>query len=499
MSKQNNINDPFSVASDYELATLTRQDNQLNDDDFLYFVQKGSHGWANLYAHYYGELRKYIADTGEWYKRNEVGYWEKDKKGVEKNDVGGVLKDLLEGRVKRIAKTHGKSAGKDVLDLAKRLKLPKGIREVLYAADYAFGFDPNDWDNYNDGFLAVKNGIITKEGKLRSPTINDNALFHSDIEFVDIDTPAPKWEKALNDIFFEEPEKQKAFQRIMGYAASGEVIEKIMPIFYGSMGSNGKSILVNIISAVLGTNLTLNTSASKIMTQTFNAGRNAPDHFTYSLFGKKLVFASEANKNVELDAGFIKQMTGTDALSARPSHARNNIDWSPTHTVFLITNDKPSIDGDDVAMWNRILPIEFKMSFVENPIKKNELKMNKRLQEEILDEEKSGVLSWLLRGYLEWKKDGLNLPNCILHDKKIYHQEEDIIGNFIAQATDTTNSKATIKSTDLYQMFKSYCFTYDIENIYSQKSFPKAIIKHGFERKYNSRMGNYFVGIQDVI
>lgn len=501
MKNKNSINDPFAVASDHELTILTQQDNDMSNDDFLYYVKRGSHGWAQLYAHYYSSLRKYIADTKEWYRRTEAGYWEKDKKGVEKNDVGGVLKDLLEQRYKIMlaSKQYGKNDIAPIWKLAKDLEDPAGINKVLFAADYAFGFDPNDWDNYTDGFMAAKNGIITKSGKLRQPTLDDNALFHSDVKFTGINTPAPKWEKALSDIFKGEPEKQAAFQRIMGYAVSGSVIEKIMPILYGGNGNNGKSLLANIIGAVLGTELTLNTSASKIMVQSFGAGRNAPDHFTYSLFGKRLVFASEAAKDVELDGGFVKQMTGTDALSARPSHARNNVDWYPTHTVFLITNDKPTIDGDDRALWNRIVPIEFKMTFVEQPTEQNELQINKYLQEEILATEKSGILAWLLRGYLDWKKNGLNLPQCIIDDKASYYADEDVIGQFITEATDTSDKTAETKSSYLFRMFKTWCYANDIEIKYSQKSFPKALEKHGFRRKHDSRRGYYFVGIRDVI
>ena len=497
--KNNSINDPFSVASSHELQHLTEQDNKLSNDDFLDYVIRGSHGWASLYAHYYGDLRKYIADTQEWYRRTEQGYWEKDKKGVEKNDVGGVLKELLEQRALKIEGQHGQNAAEFCYKLAEALKYPKGIRDVLFAADYAFGFDPNDWDSYDDGFLAVNNGIITKDGKLRAPELKDNAIFHSDVNFSGINAKAPLWEKTLNEVFKGEPEKRDAFQRIMGYAASGEVVEKIMPMLYGSLGNNGKSLLINVIGEVLGTQLTLNTSASKIMTQGFTASRNAPDHFTYALFGKRLVFASESNKDVELDAGFVKQMTGTDALSARPSHARNNVDWKPTHTVFLITNDKPSIDGDDRALWSRIVPIEFKMEFVEHPTEQWHLPIDKYRQDKILKNEKSGVLAWLLHGYLDWKKNGLNLPQSILDDKASYYQNEDVIGQFISQYCDTSDDKAEIQARELYRWFRDYCNIYDIENKYSQKSFPSAIEKHGFRRERDSRRGYYFVGIDKVV
>lgn len=496
---KNSINDPFSVASSHELMTLNNRDALLSDNDFLYLVEKGSHGWATLYAHYYGDLRKYISDTGEWYRRTESGYWEKDKKGVEKNDVGGVLKELLEERYKKISKSHGKKATKCIADLSKSLKTPKGIRDILYAADYAFGFDPNDWDSYEDGFIAVNNGIITKSGTLRQPELKDNAISYSDVDFTGISTPAPLWEKSLDEIFYNEPEKRDAFQRVMGYAASGDLTEKILPIFYGPMGNNGKSLITNIMGSILGKKLILNTSADKIMTQSFGAGRNAPDHFEYNLFGKKIVFAQEANKNVELDIGFVKRVTGKDRISARPSHAKTNIDFQPSHTMFLVVNDKPSVNGDDPAIWIRILPIKFNMTFVENPTSENEKKIDKYLEDKILDREKSGIIAWLLRGYLEYKKRGLDLPQCIIDDKASYYAEEDVIGNFIEQNTDTTEPEAKTSAKDLYTMFKTYCLVHDIDNKYNQKTFPKAIAKHGFERKYNGRDGNYFLGIRDVI
>ena len=120
-------------------------------------------------------------------------------------------------------------------------------------------------------------------------------------------------------------------------------------------------------------------------------------------------------------------------------------------------------------------------------------------QWKILKNEKSGVLAWLLRGYLDWKKNGLNLPQSILDDKASYYQDEDVIGQFIAQYCDTSDDKAEIQARELHRWFRDYCNTYDIDNKYSQKSFPAAIEKHGFRRERDSRRGYYFVGIDKVI
>ena len=357
------------------------------------------------------------------------------------------------------------------------------------------GFNAANWDSYTDGFLACENGIITKDGKLRSPEVDDNALNKSPVEFKGIKTPAPLWEKTLDSIFDGDKEVIAFVQRLFGYIVSGEVTERVMPIFYGPIGNNGKSLIANIIGDVLGEKLFFGTSASKLMAANFVSDRNSPDHFVFGLRGKRLVFASEGNKDVSLDSGFVKNMTGNDMLSARASHARDSISWRPTHTVIMATNDLPSIDGEDAAMWKRLLPVEFKVTFVEHPAKPNERKMDMKLQDKILASERSGIVAWLLTGYLDWKKNGLQVPQSVEDSKRNYHSSEDVIGQFI-KTMDTSDPNATISAAELYRQFKAWCFAEDVENQYSRKTFPQYMMKR-FDRT-EERTGYVFHGIQSV-
>lgn len=133
----------------------------------------------------------------------------------------------------------------------------------------------------------------------------------------------------------------------------------------------------------------------------------------------------------KLDAGRVKFLTGGDTLVGRAPYGRHEVNFNPTHTLFLLTNFRPRVDAGDFAMWARIHLISFKYSFVDNP----DADMNQRQRDpqllEKLKAEASGILAWLVRGCLKWQKQGLDPPEAVKAATDRYKQEEDKIGQFV--------------------------------------------------------------------
>jgi putative DNA primase/helicase len=85
----------------------------------------------------------------------------------------------------------------------------------------------------------------------------------------------------------------------------------------------------------------------------------------------------------------VKAMTGGDRIVARFLH-REFFEFKPEFKVWLATNHRPQIRGDDLAIWRRIRLISFAVTIPEEERDKELLAK--------LTGELPGVLAWALRG-----------------------------------------------------------------------------------------------------
>jgi len=217
----------------------------------------------------------------------------------------------------------------------------------------------------------------------------------------------------------------------MGYATTGQTIEAVLPIFHGA-GGNGKTVLLQALADVLGGDLAGPIEAEMLLESRFHKQSGGPSSDLIHLRGRRLTWLSETNENRRLNAGKAKLFTGGDYITGRAPHAIRQITFKPTHKIFLLTNHKPKADAHDAALWRRVLLIPFELSFVVNPQKPNERKADLNLAEK-LRAERPGILAWLVKGCLEWQRQGLNPPESVKAATADYRDTEDTIKTFLGE------------------------------------------------------------------
>jgi exodeoxyribonuclease-3 len=111
----------------------------------------------------------------------------------------------------------------------------------------------------------------------------------------------------------------------------------------------------------------------------------------------------------------MKWLTGGDAIRVRRLH-ENSWEYTPTFKIWLATNYGPVIRGTDVAIWSRIKLIPFDVSF--------EGREDRGLKN-ALQQEMSGLLTWAVRGCLEWQREGLGASSAVLSSTAEYRAECD--------------------------------------------------------------------------
>jgi phage/plasmid-associated DNA primase len=207
---------------------------------------------------------------------------------------------------------------------------------------------------------------------------------------------------------------------------------------------------------------------------------DSPDHELLYLAKKKIVIASEPEKNSKLNSGFIKFITGRDSSSLRKCHSNDMIDFTAKFITLLICNDIPDCDDIDNAFSKRLRCINFPTEFVSEPKKDNQkkidIKINQNFDYWCLD-----FMLLLIEYYKNYvKTHELKATENILRWTNQYQENTDLYLQFLNENTeDTTDDNDRVHCSILYETFK-YWFKNNNPNtkIPSNKEFCNNLKKY---------------------
>lgn len=308
-------------------------------------------------------------------------------------------------------------------------------------------FDRDPW------VLPVKNGVVDlKTGNLHQGYPVDLLLNACPHEWTGIDTPCPIWDKAIEDIMTGSREMAGFLNRLFGYSITGLTTEHILPVFFGK-GRNGKTLIVETVRFVMGS-LASPIRAEMLLDQSFMKSSSGPSPDIMSLKGLRIAFASETDEGRRISPSQVKLLTGGDTLVGRSPHDRYETRFEPSHTLFLMTNNKPHAPANEFAIWKRLVLVPFLVSFVDDPSDEDERQIDKDLPYK-LKNEASGILAWLVRGCISWQSRGLELPALVSEATGEYRRDEDITLDFI-EACCELDPEYQVSSSQLYDAYKEW-------------------------------------------
>ena len=304
----------------------------------------------------------------------------------------------------------------------------------------------------------MANGTIDlRRGELRPHNMDDLITHLIPIDF-DPKAEAPTFRRALLEICGGSQSLAAFLQRWFGYCAIGVTNEQKFAVLYGD-GGNGKSLLLETVSEVLGTYAS--TCAPGLLIAAGKSSRHPAE--IADLFGKRLTVAHESGEGAALNEDFIKQATGDDKLKARLMR-ENFFEWKPTHTLNLLTNHKPQIRGQDNGIWRRVLLIPFTVTFgtaAEVAQGSAHYLRDDHLGEK-LKAEYAGILTWLVQGAAAWCMTGLRSPDAVLAAGAEYKSEQDRVGEYLAEHYQCSNAEwvpcdAVYKGYREWALGSGYC------------------------------------------
>ncbi|MBX3413905.1 MAG: hypothetical protein KF708_14540 [Pirellulales bacterium] len=288
--------------------------------------------------------------------------------------------------------------------------------------------------------LNVANGTIDlRSCELRPHQRGDYLTQMCPVEF-DRTAQCPQWKAFLSSIL--DAETIAYLQRAIGYSLTGVAQEHVLFILHG-VGSNGKSTLINTIVKMMGSDYAMTASPHLLIAKKYDS--HPTERADLQL--RRFVSCMEAEEGDRLAEALVKSLTGGDPMRARKV-CQDNIEFQPTHTIWLTANHKPEIRGTDHGMWRRVKLIEFKTRISDE--------MQDKDLPEKLKVEWPGILAWAVEGCLAWQHEGLAEPQTVKTATASYRHEMDVIGAFLSEVC-MADKAATIKSSELYAAYTTWC------------------------------------------
>jgi P4 family phage/plasmid primase-like protien len=349
------------------------------------------------------------------------------------------------------------------------------------------------------GHLPVKGGqVIDLKANETCPRTRDHYFtYEISIKYVPGKT-VESLTKFISQIMLEDNieiqhrVKSNFLQRLVGYAITGECNEKIMPVFSGEQGNNGKTTFCDLILSCLP-RIAKSAHKNIIMKRNNPSSANLELHM---LRGSRIALVSETQENEYIDEDIFKRMTGAgDEVQSR-NLFMNFVSWKPNFVPFMITNHVPKCTGHKATL-NRILIFKFMAEFVENPIQFHQRKIDKNISKMWSDEDiREAFLAWTVAGAVEFYKNGLNPPREVLEATEEYRRNMDSVQLFIEEKIDPTSGPNDREnSTNLYNCYKDFCENEDFKKV-SHKAFAQKLsTKPGVTRERKND-GSHYCGIK---
>jgi putative DNA primase/helicase len=347
--------------------------------------------------------------------------------------------------------------------------------ERLAKADRRLAATIDQWDadpwllNTPDGPIDLRTGNWVARGPHQ---------YFTKITPVSPSGDCPRFMAFLSTITGGDFDLQQYLRRALGYSLSGSTREHVLLFGYGT-GANGKSVLVNTISSILGTYQ----KTAPIETFTAATTDRHPTDLA-GLRGARLVTATETEEGRRWAESRIKALTGGDRIAARFMR-QDFFEYVPAFKLFIVGNHKPSLRSVDEAIRRRFHLIPFSVTI---PSADRDPDLGEKLKAEW-----PGILAWMIEGCLSWQEIGLRPPKAVLEATAAYLESEDAISAWIEEECER-DPAAWEASAELFLSWKAWAER-AAEHPGTMKRFVQQLEARGLQPQ-RTWQGRGFTGIR---
>ena len=418
----------------------------------------GDAGRARVFVNRNADRLRFVHAWDCWLV-HESGRWNADTSG-------GVVRLALETGRSLMAEAFsvtGEAERKRAISEASAWGSTAALRQMLELAKHdervtlhCSEVDANPWHLGVPGAVVdLRTGATAAEGGYTTRTTG--------VAF-DAGATCPRWEKFFAEVF-PDAGIREYIRLAIGSTLSGDTRDHHFLFAYGS-GCNGKSTLLETLAHVFGT------YAGRAGADLINTSRYSrePEGQIAELAGLRLVIGAETSEGSRLNEGLIKDISGGDTLRGRKLY-QSAFSFQPQCTLWLFGNHRPSICGTDEGIWRRVRLLPFLQSFA-GPRKDPSLKDGLRT-------EGPGILAWCVRACMDWQRMGLEIPEGVKAATSEYRADEDVLGDFIADATEELIG-FTVTNAELFRAYERWAEVQGMRKTYTAKGLAKRLRERGW-------------------
>ena len=223
-------------------------------------------------------------------------------------------------------------------------------------------------------------------------------------------------------------------------------------VFLGN-GSNGKSVLANIIKFMLGAKNVSSIPLDKL----------SGSQFARQNLDKKLLnISSEVDPEKIYSTADLKALTGGDSVEVERKY--QNSYTAEIHAKYiLLANDMIQTADYSDGFYRRliIIPFDEKYEKLEPGAEKVDgVKYQDVTLEETLKEELPGIFNFAYEGLMRFVDQDYQFTVSTACEKAMdrYKNEHNVVKAFLNEAVDVTgNKKDTVRSSDIFPAFEEFC------------------------------------------
>lgn len=337
-----------------------------------------------------------------------------------------------------------KREGKEVVEQTVREQVSRNISkhdlsEILYYIQTCTYVDRSLFDA-EPAVLNLKNGLLNVEtGEFMPHSPEHLSLVQLPVDY------KPRQGCSTTARFLRDtldPEQVIVVVKLLGYILLRSAKYEKAFLLVGE-GSNGKSTLLKLITALVGKD-----NASQVSLQDLTDDRFASAH----LYGKMVNVFADLKADKINDSGYFKLLVSGDRIRAQKKH-QQPFDFSNYAKLIFSANRIPDTSDDSYAYFRRWVILRFDRTF-EGSEKDENL-----IEALTTPKELSGLLNVALGGLRRLRAERGFEHTDIDEIKAMYQEGASRINDFIDKecTLDTSNSELSVTTFSLHEAYATYC------------------------------------------
>ena len=364
--------------------------------------------------------------------------------------------------------------------------------EIFYDGEFIRHMDTNKY------LMCFNNGVVDFANKIfREGYPEDYITKTTKINYLPYDSTSDEFMNTVNEIevfmgkLFPIPDLNRYMRDHLASCLIGANKNQTFNVYHGS-GSNGKSIIADLMSVTVGEYK--GTVPITLVTDVRGKIGGTSDE-VLKLKGVRYAVMQEPSKNVKLNEGIMKELTGGDPIQARGLYSESEI-FEPQFNLVVCTNNLFDIESNDDGTWRRIRKCDFLAKFIDEGETYNDEtpyihKKDKGLKDK-LPSFAPVFASMLVKRAFE---TGGIVEDCetVSNASNKYRKGQDHIAAFVAEMiVKTDNPNKFVNKSGLNAAFKKW-----FEETQGLRRAPKAEELHEYmNKKFGKSRPKGWYGVQ---